>query len=50
MRDDTELCKQFSNNDSFCRWLADTIFRLTYEAESPQPEASPLRFPAPSLQ
>ena len=31
MKDDTELFKQFSDNDSFRRWLADTVFRLTYE-------------------
>jgi type I restriction enzyme, R subunit len=31
MKDDTELFKQFSDNDSFRRWLADTIFALTYE-------------------
>ncbi len=30
MRDDTELFKQFSDNDSFRRWLTDTVFDLTY--------------------
>ena len=30
LRDDTELFKQFSDNDSFRRWLTDTIFALTY--------------------
>lgn len=30
MKDDTELFKQFSDNDSFRRWLADTVFALTY--------------------
>jgi len=30
LQDDTELFKQFSDNDSFRRWLADTIFALTY--------------------
>jgi len=31
LKDDTELFKQFSDNDSFRRWLAETVFRLTYE-------------------
>ncbi len=31
LQDDTELFKQFSDNRSFRRWLADTIFALTYE-------------------
>ena len=30
MKDDTELFKQFSDNDSFRRWLSDTVFALTY--------------------
>ena len=32
MRDDTELFKQFMDNESFRREVADTVFRLTYEA------------------
>jgi type I restriction enzyme, R subunit len=32
LKDDTELFKQFSDNDGFRRWLTDTIFGLTYEA------------------
>jgi type I restriction enzyme R subunit len=31
MKDDTELFKQFSDNESFRRWLTDTVFTLTYE-------------------
>jgi type I restriction enzyme R subunit len=31
LRDDTELFKQFSDNPSFKKWLADTIFGLTYK-------------------
>ena len=31
LKDDTELFKQFSDNESFRRWLADTVFALTYE-------------------
>ena len=31
IQDDTELFKQFSDNESFRRWLTDTVFALTYE-------------------
>jgi type I restriction enzyme R subunit len=31
LSDDTELFKQFSDNDSFRRWLAETVFALTYD-------------------
>ena len=31
LKDDTELFKQFMDNDSFRRWLTDTVFGLTYE-------------------
>ena len=31
LKDDTELFKQFSDNEGFRRWLTDTIFGLTYE-------------------
>lgn len=31
IRDDTELFKQFSDNESFRKWLADTVFELAYE-------------------
>jgi type I restriction enzyme, R subunit len=31
LKDDTELFKQFSDNESFRRWLADTVFAQTYE-------------------
>lgn len=30
MKDNTELFKQFQDNESFRRWIADTIFDLTY--------------------
>jgi type I restriction enzyme R subunit len=30
LQDDTELFKQFSDNESFKRWLTDTVFALTY--------------------
>ena len=36
LKDDTELFKQFSDNESFKRWLTDTVFGITYEqSESP---------------
>ena len=28
--DDTELFKQFSDNESFRRWVTETVFNLTY--------------------
>lgn len=30
LKDDTQLFKEFSDNDSFRRWLTDTVFNLTY--------------------
>ncbi len=30
MKDDTELFRQFSDNESFRRWLGDAVFGLTY--------------------
>ncbi len=30
MKDDTELFKQFMDNEGFKRWMTDTIFGLTY--------------------
>ncbi len=35
MTDHTELFKQFSDNPSFKKWLADTIFRETYLPRGP---------------
>ena len=32
LQDDTQLFKQFSDNEGFRRWLTDTVFALTYEA------------------
>jgi len=31
IKDDTELFKQFSDNESFKHWLTDTVFGLTYD-------------------
>ena len=30
MRDDTQLFKQFNDNEQFKRWLGETVFALTY--------------------
>ena len=32
LSDDTELFKQFSDNESFRKWMTDTVFSLTYTA------------------
>ena len=32
MREDTELFKQFSDNDGFKRWLGVTVFELAWRA------------------
>jgi type I restriction enzyme R subunit len=34
LKDDTELFKQFMDNDSFRRWLTDTVFGITYDRPS----------------
>ena len=34
LKDDTQLFKQFMDNDGFKRWMTDTIFRLTYEKKA----------------
>jgi type I restriction enzyme R subunit len=35
LADQTELFKQYSDNDSFRKWLSDTIFWLTYQPPTP---------------
>src|SRR5204862_4961405 len=35
LKDDTELFRQFMDNESFKRWLTDTVFRLTYDVSRP---------------
>jgi type I restriction enzyme R subunit len=32
LKDDTELFKQFMDNESFRRWMTDTVFGLTYQS------------------
>lgn len=32
LKDDTELFKQFSDNESFKKWLTDTVLTATYES------------------
>lgn len=31
LKDDTELFRQFMDNELFRRWLTDTVFGITYE-------------------
>lgn len=40
LRDDTELFKQFVDNEGFQRWLKDTVFGLTYDAPAASPPPS----------
>jgi hypothetical protein len=35
LKDDTELFKQFMDNDSFRNWMMDTVFGLTYQETAP---------------
>lgn len=35
MKDDTELFKQYSDNATFKRWLADSVFDRTYNQPEP---------------
>lgn len=35
MKDDTELFKQYQDNPDFSRWLADTVFNMTYDPPGP---------------
>ena len=40
MKDDTELFRQFMDNQSFKRWMTDTVFTLAFEqAEAPETAA-----------
>ena len=40
LKDDTELFKQFMDNESFRRWMTDTVFGLTYEPSGKDPRVS----------
>ena len=41
MKDDTELFRQFMDNQSFKRWMTDTVFALAFEqAEAPETAAT----------
>lgn len=40
LSDQTELFKQFSDNQSFKRWLSDTIFLMTYQQTKTPPPAA----------
>ncbi len=41
MKDDTELFKQFMDNDGFKRWMTDTVFGLTYGGQEAQRSLHP---------
>jgi type I restriction enzyme R subunit len=43
LKDDTELFKQFSDNESFRRWLSDTVFSVTYEEHADDRKAGASR-------
>ena len=34
MKDDTELFKQFMDNQDFKRWLGDRVFELAYDGSN----------------
>ena len=38
LKDDTELYKQYTQNESFKKWLADTIFEVTYRGPDTEDE------------
>ena len=40
LNDDTELFRQFMDNEGFRRWMTDTIFGLTYKATGTDDESS----------
>ena len=40
LSDPTELFKQFSDNDSFRRWLSETVFAITYRGSAATPNTS----------
>ena len=37
LNDDTQLFKQFMDNESFRRWVTDMVFGLTYESPTAAP-------------
>jgi type I restriction enzyme, R subunit len=37
LKDDTELFRQFMDNESFKKWMTDTVFGLTYERDPAGP-------------
>ena len=37
LKDDTQLFKMFWDNESFRRWLSDTVFRITYDRPASAP-------------
>ena len=46
LADHTELFKQFSDNDSFRRWLSEMVFAATYVGASVASGASGEKYPS----
>ena len=40
MKDDTELFKQFMDNEGFQRWMSDTVFGLAYDRPAAPQDAT----------
>ena len=40
LTDQMDPFKLFSDNESFRKWLAETVFRLTYTGPTPLPQSS----------
>jgi type I restriction enzyme R subunit len=43
LKDDTELFKQFMDNEAFKRWMTETVFGLTYETSGAAGRGLPVR-------
>jgi type I restriction enzyme R subunit len=50
LKDDTELFKQFHDNDEFRRWLTDMVFSMTYDEKPSPPPAHPTGTPRQVIQ
>lgn len=41
LKDDTELFRQFMDNEGFRRWMGDMVFGLTYDPATAAREGAP---------
>ncbi len=48
LNDDTQLFKQFMDNESFRRWMTDTVFGLTYEPSGAGGPGRSMNLPSPA--